>query len=549
MGQTIQSNSTCAPIPKDKRQLVCTCGKQLQLRCTFNVDIREIEPKDLDRALKPIYYKDVSITRTENPDDPDDINKNFRSKKLDKLYLYFPNFDILSSPFIRITFVRFLFIPSFSFFDKLALPTSTSLQSSRAESSLPPVKYIPSLVFELQEVFDFGIDRFAFFNVHSDSLIIEGPFNEMTIHQDAFVNTRVDELTIGCYCLECETFQGDCRLKFNQKSARETYPYTKNFLGAESNATSIKRMKFFGVEFDVSGVWNLDLLPGLTELTYLEISNMFSRPARVDEFRATLKVDKLAELHLKNSGIKKLSKKMLGIFGSLRVLNLAQNSIDRIDDDTFVNNIVLEELNLERNSMKKLTPFVSTLEKLTVLNLKDNQIASIDDNTFYNMKALRVLDLTRNQIHTLNEKTFVGLQSLRELILSYNPLRKLDVNSFRYLALNSPLSRLDLISNTESNWFVFDDADICLLAHFKCETQINIDLDQRCNCFVKYINEIGLAKRVTSRVEIQNEMSENGGFSVFRPCTESLSASGEPLPLSRRSGRNGHGVGDGLWVE
>jgi hypothetical protein len=44
----------------------------------------------------------------------------------------------------------------------------------------------------------------------------------------------------------------------------------------------------------------------------------------------------------------------------------------------------------------------------------------------------------------------------------------------------------------DSNWFVFDNTpqDICLLTHFHCGTQIVINEDQRCNCFVKYLNEI-----------------------------------------------------------
>ncbi len=38
----MQSNSTCAQMPQDKRQLVCLCDKQLQLRCVFNLDIKEV---------------------------------------------------------------------------------------------------------------------------------------------------------------------------------------------------------------------------------------------------------------------------------------------------------------------------------------------------------------------------------------------------------------------------------------------------------------------------------------------------------------------------
>ena len=72
--QAMQSNNTCAQLPKDKRQLVCVCGKQLQLRCTFNLDIKEIDPADMDKTLRPIYMNEVTIHRTVNPNDPYDVN-------------------------------------------------------------------------------------------------------------------------------------------------------------------------------------------------------------------------------------------------------------------------------------------------------------------------------------------------------------------------------------------------------------------------------------------------------------------------------------------
>ena len=166
----MQSNNTCAPIPKDKRQLVCQCTKQLQLICMFNIDIKEIPPANLDKSLTPVYYGDVALSRAAvNPDQEyRDINYNFeknfyKNKNNNKVYLYFPNFAILDSPYIRVTLLRFLYIPSFAFYDKTALVEKK--QSLRS---------IGSVVFELGEVYDFGIDRLAFFGLKTDFLIIEG---------------------------------------------------------------------------------------------------------------------------------------------------------------------------------------------------------------------------------------------------------------------------------------------------------------------------------------------------------------------------------------
>ena len=201
---SIQSNSSCAPSPHDKRQLMCACVKQLQLRCTFVLDLREIDSRDIDNSLMPVYYNQVSIDRLANPYDFYDANSKFKQLKnsQDKVYMYFPNFDQLSSPYIRLTFARFTYIPSFAFGNQQ--------------------REISSVVFELHETVDVGIDKHAFNNLVTESLLIEGPFNQMTIHQDAFLNAKIDELTIGCYCIECDTFAGDCKMILNQKSTQNT---------------------------------------------------------------------------------------------------------------------------------------------------------------------------------------------------------------------------------------------------------------------------------------------------------------------------------------
>jgi hypothetical protein len=265
----MQSNNTCAPVPKDKRQLVCQCSKQLQLICMFNIDIKEIPPHDLDKSLRPIYYGDVALSRSAVNTDLNyrDINYNFeknfyKNKNNNKVYLYFPDFQTLSSPFIRVTLLRFLYIPSFAFYDR-------KLYTQQKYPTLTTHRSIGSVVFELGEVHDFGIDRLAFYNLKTDFLIIEGPFNQMSIHRDAFANAQIEELTIGCYCIECETFEGDCRVNFNQKS---THPETFDFDEKEDiyNVSKIKSLKLYGIQMG-DNKWNLDDLPNIGNLSDLYI--------------------------------------------------------------------------------------------------------------------------------------------------------------------------------------------------------------------------------------------------------------------------------------
>ena len=411
-----------------------------------------------------------------------------------------------------------MYIPSFAFSDKaLYKPNSEDIKK----------RFISSVVFELQEIYDFGIDRLAFYNLESEQLIIEGPFNQMSVHREAFFNSKLDELTIGCYCVECETFVGDCRIIFNQASIQSTFPYEQ--IQNVDETSNIKSLKLYGVQLGdtVYNKWNLDDVPGVSKLERLEISNSIRTLSASSRRQSSgelvnsieLKSNKNAnypgviDFYFRNNGLRVLRKKFLALFPNLKYISLAQNGLELIENDAFeLTNKKLEEVDLERNKLKKLNRLqFNSLLALKKLSFKDNLIEILEDLSFSSLKNLETLDLSRNKLSALNEKTFDGLSGLKELILSYNPFKKIDSNAFKYLGLQSPLSRLDLISNAESDWFVFDETDICALTYFKCETQIYIDFDQRCNCFVKYLNLVG---------EKEEQQVESSGESTwFKPCS------------------------------
>ena len=230
----IQSNSSCALEPRDKRQLVCQCSKKLHLLCVFNLDIREISPKDLDKSLKPVFYDEVSISRAHSFDsnNPLDINIDFEKqlkKTGKKIYIYFPDFSVFTSAFNRIYFLNFIFIPSFAFYAKSTFMQEheNGIQKQVQENQS---KFVSSIVFELPEVYDFGVDRFAFYGLKSELVILEGPFDYMQVHRDAFFNANIEELSIGCYCLECDKLVKNCFLNFNQDSAQEAISVNEEFM-------------------------------------------------------------------------------------------------------------------------------------------------------------------------------------------------------------------------------------------------------------------------------------------------------------------------------
>ena len=206
-----------------------------------------------------------------------------------------------------------------------------------------------------------------------------------------------------------------------------------------------------------------------------------------------------------------INAKLFRMFPGLKRLDLSQNEIELVETDAFrpPEDNRLAELYLERNKIKSLDEHVfDSLIHLKHLNLKENRLSFVADLTFQSLASLESLDLSRNKLTTLTELTFAGLASLQELYLSYNPLKYIDTDTFSFLGAHSPLSRLEIISNTDSDWFVFDDADICMLTNFKCGTQIHIDYEQNCNCFVKYSHLIGQEADITG-----------SDSAWFKPCS------------------------------
>ena len=308
----------------------------------------------------------------------------------------------------------------------------------------------------------------------------------------------------------------------NSYTNRRTNNNNNNNNGWSSGSAQIKSVKLFGVDFNL----NMDQLPGIDTITRLEITNLKtpskSSPRSSIEFRSTRTYPNLTEFLFKNNQLKQLNTlNAFYLFTGLRIASFAQNQIDRIDKDTFrfATLRTLEELSLERNKLTRIerAAFAAdNLSNLRTLNLNQNQIETVEERALGNLRSLETLDLTRNRLSYLNENTFAGLANLRRLLLSYNPFKAFDANAFKYVP---NLSRLEIISNTESDWFTFDNSDVCLLSYFKCETQIFIDPDQRCNCFVKYVNFISAATADGGSGD-NLEKLETTDVSVvwFKPC-------------------------------
>lgn len=125
---------------------------------------------------------------------------------------------------------------------------------------------------------------------------------------------------------------------------------------------------------------------------------------------------------------------------NLRKLDLSQNEIDKIGNDTFKEVTSLVHLKLSSNNIIDLN-FVATLSNtLVCLELARNNISVIPDNILSRLINLYHLDLSRNKIKVIDEKSFVGLRQLGYLYLDFNAIAKIAKGSYDHLRCTRALS-------------------------------------------------------------------------------------------------------------
>lgn len=105
---------------------------------------------------------------------------------------------------------------------------------------------------------------------------------------------------------------------------------------------------------------------------------------------------------------------------NLKVLNLANNKIDKVTQYTFKDLTSLESLFLNDNKLVKLPPLLlSPLTNLKEFYAEFNQIEELGDNFFGNNKKIEKIFLQNNNLIRLNER-FTSLKNLQIVDLRDN---------------------------------------------------------------------------------------------------------------------------------
>lgn len=119
---------------------------------------------------------------------------------------------------------------------------------------------------------------------------------------------------------------------------------------------------------------------------------------------------------------------------NIKILDLSNNYITKLTDNSFVKYEYLEILHLHNNSLERLEPKVfNRLRNVLYLDLSFNNLESIPSRSFLDLKALLTLSLRGNRILSIPAGAFTSVSKLTNLYLSGNHIREIHPDGFKGL--------------------------------------------------------------------------------------------------------------------
>lgn len=176
-----------------------------------------------------------------------------------------------------------------------------------------------------------------------------------------------------------------------------------------------------------------DALSHLVHLKVLDLSENMIVDVGNDTFRS---LNALTVLNLTGNGLKDLSRNFFKGMSSLEEVYVSRNELPAIPFQLFAPLGNLRHLDLSHNKFASfLSHFNRTNKVLETLLLDHNRLEKISSNAFEDLKGLRKLDLSHNKLTSITKGLFDPLDELRYLNLKSNPLLGLYEDAFRGLPL------------------------------------------------------------------------------------------------------------------
>jgi Leucine-rich repeat (LRR) protein len=166
-------------------------------------------------------------------------------------------------------------------------------------------------------------------------------------------------------------------------------------------------------------------------LTFLDLQNNKIEVIEDDSFS---RLSSLETINISNNLIRKINKRTFQGLLNVKNIYLDNNKIDSISDDSFHGLSKLTWLRLNKNELKTISSLLfKGLKSLQSLNLQSASIKKIEDEAFADLHNLKVLIITNNELKNVTYKMLKGLTNLTELFIDSNEIESIDTDAFRDL--------------------------------------------------------------------------------------------------------------------
>lgn len=225
---------------------------------------------------------------------------------------------------------------------------------------------------------------------------------------------------------------------------------------SHNRITNIKNMTFsrlhklqrLDLSYNLISLLEEQAFIGLYELEYLNLRSNLLKHIPTDALSSTINLNPPVKFY--NIFPDKTSQ--------LKYLDLAQNDMRSIEDESFPSMSNLMELNLEASSIIELhDKAFEGLNNLVSLNLNHNQLPGIPSASFRPLRSLKYLKLSNNSISNVTEYSFAHLSTLEELQMNDNIFKELKQGSFSGLYYLRKLEITNTSSLTTIEKGTFDD--------------------------------------------------------------------------------------------
>lgn len=172
-------------------------------------------------------------------------------------------------------------------------------------------------------------------------------------------------------------------------------------------------------------------LVNMVSLTQLDLSDNLIKDI-MDDSDVMPNLPKMTDLNLANNKICNFHKDIFeNLKNSLQTLNLGGNCFAKVPASSIRGFKQLLALHLHRNNIRQLEPLqFMNLPYLNLINLAQNQISDIHRQSFLNVPNLRFMYLSENNITSLESNQFQTFDNLELLDLTKNRIRSIPTLTF-----------------------------------------------------------------------------------------------------------------------